>query len=72
MTLADHVKTESYVVTNLKPGAVYLFMVRANNAYGLSDPSPISDSVRTQGRCRVAIFTSFRSRHLKLHYYFTC
>ncbi|MED6257841.1 hypothetical protein ATANTOWER_032333, partial [Ataeniobius toweri] len=48
VTLAEHVKTESYVLTNLKPGAVYLFMVRAMNVYGLSDPSPISDSVRTQ------------------------
>uniref|UniRef100_A0AAQ5Y147 Roundabout, axon guidance receptor, homolog 1 (Drosophila) n=1 Tax=Amphiprion ocellaris TaxID=80972 RepID=A0AAQ5Y147_AMPOC len=48
MTLAEHVKTQTFVVRNLKPGAVYLFMVRAVNAYGLSDPSPISDSVRTQ------------------------
>ncbi|XP_038145121.1 roundabout homolog 1-like isoform X3 [Cyprinodon tularosa] len=48
VTLAEHVKTESYVMTNLKPGAIYLFMVRAMNAYGLSDPSPISDSVRTE------------------------
>ncbi|KAM6907079.1 roundabout homolog 1-like isoform 1-T1 [Xenentodon cancila] len=48
VTLAEHVKTETFVLKNLKPGAVYLFMVRAVNAYGLSDPSPISDSVRTQ------------------------
>ncbi|XP_032432047.1 roundabout homolog 1-like isoform X2 [Xiphophorus hellerii] len=48
VTLAEHVKTESYVLTNLKPGAVYVFMVRASNIYGLSDPSLISDSVRTQ------------------------
>ncbi|XP_040006242.1 roundabout homolog 1-like isoform X4 [Xiphias gladius] len=48
VTLAEHVKTQSFVLRNLKPGAVYLFMVRAVNAYGLSDPSPISDSVRTQ------------------------
>ncbi|XP_054899633.1 roundabout homolog 1-like isoform X1 [Poeciliopsis prolifica] len=48
VTLAEHVKTESYVLANLKPGAVYVFMVRASNIYGLSDPSPISDSVRTQ------------------------
>uniref|UniRef100_A0A3B3YQ81 Roundabout, axon guidance receptor, homolog 1 (Drosophila) n=1 Tax=Poecilia mexicana TaxID=48701 RepID=A0A3B3YQ81_9TELE len=48
VTLAEHVKTESHVLTNLKPGTVYLFMVRASNVYGLSDPSPISDSVRTQ------------------------
>ncbi|KAL2094463.1 hypothetical protein ACEWY4_009182 [Coilia grayii] len=48
VTLADHVKTESFVLKGLKPAAVYLFLVRAVNAYGLSDPSPISDAVRTQ------------------------
>ncbi|XP_029030349.2 roundabout homolog 1-like [Betta splendens] len=48
LTLAEHVKTQSFVLRNLKPGTVYLFMVRAVNVYGLSDPSPISDSVRTQ------------------------
>lgn len=49
VTLAEHIKNQSFVVKNLKPATVYLFMVRAVNAYGLSDPSPISDSVRTQG-----------------------
>lgn len=48
-TLAEHVKMESYVLKGLKPSAVYLFLVRAANAYGLSDPSPISDAVKTQG-----------------------
>ncbi|KAM4545430.1 roundabout homolog 1-like isoform 2-T2 [Odontesthes bonariensis] len=48
MTVAEHVKAETFVLKNLKPGAVYLFMVRAVNPHGLSDPSPISDSVRTQ------------------------
>ncbi|XP_031427685.1 roundabout homolog 1-like isoform X1 [Clupea harengus] len=48
VTLADHVKTESFVLKGLKPAAVYLFLVRAVNAYGLSDPSPISDAIRTQ------------------------
>uniref|UniRef100_A0A6Q2ZHD7 Roundabout, axon guidance receptor, homolog 1 (Drosophila) n=1 Tax=Esox lucius TaxID=8010 RepID=A0A6Q2ZHD7_ESOLU len=48
VTLADHVKMETFVLKNLKPGAVYLFLVRAANAYGLSDPSPITDAVRTQ------------------------
>ncbi|KAM4589556.1 roundabout homolog 1 isoform 1-T1 [Fundulus diaphanus] len=47
-TLAEHVKTESFVLKGLKPSAVYLFLVRAANAYGLSDPSPISDAVKTQ------------------------
>ncbi|XP_053095771.1 roundabout homolog 1 isoform X7 [Pangasianodon hypophthalmus] len=47
-TLAEHVRTESYVLKGLKPSAVYLFLVRAANAYGLSDPSPISDAIKTQ------------------------
>lgn len=48
-TLAEHVKTESFVLKGLKPSAVYLFLVRAANAYGLSDPSPITEAVKTQG-----------------------
>ncbi|XP_030634927.1 roundabout homolog 1 [Chanos chanos] len=47
-TLAEHVKMETFVLKGLKPSAVYLFLVRAANAYGLSDPSPISDAVKTQ------------------------
>ncbi|XP_046891364.1 roundabout homolog 1 [Hypomesus transpacificus] len=47
-TLAEHVKTESYVLKGLKPSAVYLFLVRAANAYGLSEPSPITDAIKTQ------------------------
>ncbi|XP_045070570.1 roundabout homolog 1 isoform X2 [Coregonus clupeaformis] len=47
-TLAEHVKTELYVLKGLKASAVYLFLVRAANAYGLSDPSPITDTVKTQ------------------------
>ncbi|KAM6933834.1 roundabout homolog 1 isoform 6-T6 [Xenentodon cancila] len=47
-TLAEHVKTESFVLKGLKPSAVYLFLVRAANAYGLSDPSPITDAVKIQ------------------------
>ncbi|XP_039986183.1 roundabout homolog 1 isoform X2 [Xiphias gladius] len=47
-TLAEHVKTESFVLKGLKSSAVYLFLVRAANAYGLSDPSPITDAVKTQ------------------------
>ncbi|KAM9846369.1 roundabout homolog 1-like [Aulostomus maculatus] len=49
VTLAEHVKTQNFVLRNLKPATVYLFMVRAVNAYGLSDPSAISDAIRTQG-----------------------
>ncbi|KAM8835709.1 roundabout homolog 1-like isoform 1-T2 [Synchiropus picturatus] len=48
MTVAEHVKTQTFVLKNLKPSTVYLFMVRAVNAHGLSDPSTISDAIRTQ------------------------
>ncbi|XP_037125480.1 roundabout homolog 1-like isoform X1 [Syngnathus acus] len=47
VTLAEHVQMQTFVLKNLKPGTVYLFMIRAVNAYGLSDPSTISDSIRT-------------------------
>uniref|UniRef100_A0AAV2J6Y8 Fibronectin type-III domain-containing protein n=1 Tax=Knipowitschia caucasica TaxID=637954 RepID=A0AAV2J6Y8_KNICA len=47
-TLAEHVKTESLVLKGLRPSAVYLFLVRAANAYGLSDPSHIADAIKTQ------------------------
>ena len=50
MTLAEHVRTPSWVLTDLRPGTVYLFLVRSANAHGLSDPSPISDAVRTHGQ----------------------
>ncbi|KAG7243172.1 hypothetical protein INR49_016547, partial [Caranx melampygus] len=46
-TVADHVKTERHTVVGLFPNTVYLFIVRAVNSYGLSDPSPISEPVRT-------------------------
>lgn len=42
------VKMETHTITGLLPNTVYLFIVRAVNAYGLSDPSPISEPVRTQ------------------------
>ncbi|XP_051902180.1 roundabout homolog 3 isoform X2 [Hippocampus zosterae] len=47
-TVADMVKVETHTITELLPNTIYLFIVRAVNAYGLSDPSPISEPVRTQ------------------------
>uniref|UniRef100_A0A673XCU9 Roundabout, axon guidance receptor, homolog 2 (Drosophila) n=1 Tax=Salmo trutta TaxID=8032 RepID=A0A673XCU9_SALTR len=47
-TVADHVKTTQFTVKGLRPNTIYLFMVRALNTQGLSDPSPISEPVRTQ------------------------
>lgn len=57
-TLAEHVKTEAFVLKGLKPSAVYLFLVRAANAYGLSDPSPITDAVKTQGAGRCPLIST--------------
>ncbi|XP_065819192.1 roundabout homolog 2 isoform X1 [Labrus bergylta] len=47
-TVADHVKTTEFTVTDLRPNTVYLFIIRAVNAQGLGDPSPMSEPVRTQ------------------------
>ncbi|XP_035390316.1 roundabout homolog 3 isoform X2 [Electrophorus electricus] len=47
-TVADQVKQEKHTTLGLYPNTVYLFIVRAVNSYGLSDPSPISEPVRTQ------------------------
>uniref|UniRef100_A0A672K6H9 Roundabout, axon guidance receptor, homolog 2 (Drosophila) n=1 Tax=Sinocyclocheilus grahami TaxID=75366 RepID=A0A672K6H9_SINGR len=47
-TVADHVKTTQYTIKGLRPNTIYLFMVRAVNVQGLSDPSPMSEPVRTQ------------------------
>ncbi|XP_029030037.1 roundabout homolog 3 isoform X2 [Betta splendens] len=47
-TVADAVRMETHTITGLFHNTVYLFIVRAVNAYGLSDPSPISEPVRTQ------------------------
>lgn len=48
-TVADHVKTTEFTVKDLRPNTVYLFIIRAVNAQGLGDPSPMSEPVRTQG-----------------------
>nr|XP_060626512.1 roundabout homolog 2 isoform X10 [Anolis sagrei ordinatus] len=47
-TVANHIKTTPYTVRGLRPNTIYLFMVRAINSQGLSDPSTMSDPVRTQ------------------------
>ncbi|XP_043937124.1 roundabout homolog 3 isoform X2 [Protopterus annectens] len=47
-TVASNVKVEKHTVTGLNPNTVYLFLVRAMNSYGVSDPSPVSEPVRTQ------------------------
>ncbi|XP_074707142.1 roundabout homolog 3 [Strix uralensis] len=47
-TVAANVEGETHTVSGLVPNTVYLFLVRAVNAYGLSDPSGVSEPVRTQ------------------------
>lgn len=47
--MADNVKVEKHTVSGLDPNTIYLFLIRAVNSYGLSDPSPVSEPVRTQG-----------------------
>ncbi|KAM4702558.1 roundabout homolog 3 isoform 1-T1 [Rhinophrynus dorsalis] len=47
-TVADNVRLEKHTVVGLNPNTIYLFIIRAMNSYGLSDPSPISEPVRTQ------------------------
>ncbi|KAK2879707.1 roundabout homolog 2-like isoform X2 [Channa argus] len=47
-TVADHVRTTDFTVKDLRPNTVYLFIIRAVNAQGLGDPSPMSEPVRTQ------------------------
>uniref|UniRef100_K7FYA6 Roundabout guidance receptor 3 n=1 Tax=Pelodiscus sinensis TaxID=13735 RepID=K7FYA6_PELSI len=48
-TVADNVRVEKHTVSDLSPDTIYLFLIRAANAQGLSDPSPVSEPVRTQG-----------------------
>nr|XP_032835080.1 roundabout homolog 2-like isoform X4 [Petromyzon marinus] len=47
-TVATHVTRDAFTLRGLRPNTIYLFIVRAANAHGLSDPSPVSDPVRTQ------------------------
>ncbi|KAM6107605.1 roundabout homolog 3 [Pterocles gutturalis] len=47
-TVAANVEGDSHTVTGLVPDTIYIFLVRAVNAHGLSDPSGVSEPVRTQ------------------------
>uniref|UniRef100_A0A8C2IQ87 Roundabout guidance receptor 3 n=1 Tax=Cyprinus carpio TaxID=7962 RepID=A0A8C2IQ87_CYPCA len=52
-TVADLVRLEKHTVSGLYPNTIYLFIIRAVNPFGLSDPSPISEPVRTQDQAHV-------------------
>ncbi|GAB1294038.1 Roundabout homolog 3 [Apodemus speciosus] len=47
-TVADGVQLETHTVSGLQPNTIYLFLVRAVGAWGLSEPSPVSEPVQTQ------------------------
>ncbi|KAM6173865.1 roundabout homolog 3 [Erethizon dorsatum] len=47
-TVADGVQLETHTVSGLQPNTIYLFLVRAVGAWGLSEPSPVSKPVRTK------------------------
>ncbi|XP_068081370.1 roundabout homolog 2 [Anabrus simplex] len=46
---ANRVPNETITIVDLKPDTSYVFLVRAENAYGLSIPSPMSEIVHTLG-----------------------
>ncbi|XP_049633958.1 roundabout homolog 3 [Suncus etruscus] len=46
-TVADGVQLGTHTVGGLQPDTTYLFLVRAAGAWGLSEPSPISEPVHT-------------------------
>uniref|UniRef100_A0A8D2D7C9 Roundabout homolog 3 n=2 Tax=Sciurus TaxID=10001 RepID=A0A8D2D7C9_SCIVU len=47
-TVADGVQLETHTISGLQPNTIYLFLVRAVGTWGLSEPSPVSEPVRTQ------------------------
>lgn len=50
--MADGVQLETHTISGLQPNTIYLFLVRAVGAWGLSEPSPVSEPVQTQGKAR--------------------
>ena len=46
---------------DLIPGSVYLFRVKAENPYGVSDPSDPSDAVRLPARCNFLILFKIKN-----------
>ncbi|KAB1254909.1 Roundabout-like protein 3 [Camelus dromedarius] len=61
-TVADGVQLETHTISGLQPNTIYLFLVRAVGAWGLSEPSPVSEPIRTQGEARVPICTQGEAR----------
>ncbi|KAI6188704.1 Immunoglobulin I-set domain protein [Aphelenchoides besseyi] len=43
ITIGERIIPTRYLMTDAKPGAMYWFMVRANNARGAGEPSPIAN-----------------------------
>ncbi|XP_039769411.1 LOW QUALITY PROTEIN: roundabout homolog 3 [Ornithorhynchus anatinus] len=47
-TVAEGVQQETHTVGGLQPDTIYLFLVRAASEQGLSEPSPVSEAIRTR------------------------
>uniref|UniRef100_T1JDC0 Roundabout n=1 Tax=Strigamia maritima TaxID=126957 RepID=T1JDC0_STRMM len=47
--VAHRISGDTYLVQNLRPDTSYVFLVRAENSYGLGEPSPVSEVYRTLG-----------------------
>lgn len=55
MFLSFFASPDSLQITELKPATTYVFIVRAENSYGLSVPSPVSSAIKTLDTDRSAM-----------------
>ncbi|XP_078451083.1 roundabout homolog 1-like [Lampetra planeri] len=46
--VAEGVRSETFTVRSLRQGAIFVFLVRAVNLHGASEPSAVSEPVRTE------------------------
>ena len=49
LTVGEDIKGLRFTARGLRPGKVYLFLVRSTSALGLSQPSTLSRHIRTSG-----------------------
>ena len=45
----DGIVSQQTIVRGLRPDTAYMFLVRAQNSHGLSQPSPVTAPIRTTG-----------------------
>ena len=48
--MSDSVQQETFTVHHLQPDTSYIFVVRAQNEYGVSEPSDPSDPIEIEGK----------------------